>query len=62
MIRLSLCPFVEKNTRMWGKCYPPKWGINLFAKGDGFAIKYKKKLSPHVESVVLMQYCGKEKK
>ena len=42
MIRLSLCPFVEKNTRMWGKCYPPKWGINLFAKGDGFAIKYKK--------------------
>ena len=32
MIRLSLCPFVEKNTRMWGKCYPPKWGMNLFAK------------------------------
>ncbi len=23
---------------MWGKRYPPKWGINLFAKGDGFAI------------------------
>ena len=40
MIRLSLCPFVEKNTRMWGKRYPPppKWGMNLFAKGDGFAI------------------------
>ena len=27
---------------MWGKRYPPKWGINLFAKGDGFAIQYKK--------------------
>lgn len=55
MIRLSLCPFVEKNTRMWGKRYPPpKWGMNLFAKGDGFAIKYKKKLSPHVETVVLL--------
>ena len=39
---------------MWGKCYPPKWGINLFAKGDGFAIQYKKKLSPHVETVVLL--------
>lgn len=38
MIRLSLCPFVEKNTRMWGKGYPHKRGINLFAKGDGFAI------------------------
>jgi len=22
----------------WIKFYPPKWGINLFAKGDGFAI------------------------
>lgn len=22
----------------WGKGYPPKLGINLFAKGDGFAI------------------------
>ena len=54
MIRLSLCPFVEKNTRMWGKCYPPKWGINLFAKGDGFAIQYKKKLSLHLETVCLL--------
>lgn len=53
MIRLSLCPFVEKNTRMWGKCYPLSGSINLFAKGDGFAIKYKKKLSPHVETVCL---------
>ena len=38
MIRLSLCPFVEKNTRMWGKRYSPKCGINLFAKDDSFAI------------------------
>ena len=28
--------------------------MNLFAKGDGFAIQYKKKLSPHVETVVLL--------
>ena len=39
---------------MWGKCYPPKWGINLFAKGFSFAIQYKKKLSPHVETVCLL--------
>ena len=40
----------------WGKGYPPKWGINLFAKGDGFAIQYKKKLSPHVETIVLLSH------
>ena len=22
----------------WGKGYPPKWGINILAKGDSFAI------------------------
>lgn len=30
MIRLSLCPFVEKNTRMWGKGYPPLSGVYTF--------------------------------
>ena len=38
---------------MWGKGYPPKWGMNLFVKGDGFAIQYKKELS-HVETVALL--------
>ena len=38
MIRLSLCPFVERYTRMWGKRYPPRCGMNFFAKGDSFAI------------------------
>lgn len=38
MIHLSLCYFVEKCTRIWGKCYPPKWGMKLFAKGNSFAI------------------------
>ena len=33
---------------MSGKGYPPKWGMNLFAKAFGFAIQYKKKLSPHM--------------
>ena len=28
--------------KQWGKGYPPKWGMNLFAKGDSFAIQYKK--------------------
>lgn len=23
---------------LWGKIYPPKCGMNLFAKGDGFAV------------------------
>ena len=36
------------------KVYPDKRGINLFAKGNNFAIQYKKKLSPHVETVVLL--------
>ena len=27
---------------MWGKRYHPKWGMNLFAKGNSFAIQYKK--------------------
>lgn len=28
----------EWNCQRWGKRYPPKWGMNLFAKGDGLAI------------------------
>lgn len=31
----------------------------VLAKGRSFAMKYKKELSPHVESVVLMSRVGK---
>ena len=36
------------------KAIPPKWSIYFFAKGFIFAIQYKKKLSPHVETVILL--------
>lgn len=40
---------------MWGKGYPPpKWSIYFFAKGFSFAIQYKKKLSPHIETIVAL--------
>ena len=30
--------FTKLGLTQWGKRYPPKWGMNLFAKGDSFAI------------------------
>ena len=48
------CAWNHQEAFQRGKHYPPKWGMNLFAKGDGFAIQDKKKLSPHVETIVLL--------
>ena len=49
------------NFKWWGKHYLPlKWDINLFAKGDGFAIQHKKELSPYVETCVLLSKLGQQ--
>lgn len=38
MLDVGIVPFHQVKANKGGKGYPPKWGINLFAKGDGFAI------------------------
>ena len=40
MLDVGIVPFhqVKANKGGGGKGYPPKGGINLFPKGDGFAI------------------------
>jgi len=37
MLDVGVVPFHQVKANKEGG-YPPKWGINLFAKGDGFAI------------------------
>lgn len=39
MLDVGIVPFHQvKANKGGGEGYPPKWGINLFAKSDGFAI------------------------